>query len=46
MDAVHCRKIGLSKEFVVGLTRLLFEEKILKKEENVKEKELVVVQCL
>ena len=45
MDAILCRKIGLSKEFVVGLTRLLFEEMILKKEENAKEKELVAVHC-
>ena len=44
MDVVYCRKIELSTEFVDDCTRLLFEEKIQKKEEIVKEKELMVVQ--
>lgn len=42
MDAIPCRKIGFNKEFVVGFTQLLFEEKMQKTAETAKEKELIV----
>ncbi len=44
MDDMHGRKIGFSKEFIASFSRLIFEEKILKKEEIAKERELVVAQ--
>jgi len=46
MAAAHCRKAAFSKEFIASFSRLFFEEKIQKKEENAKEKELVAVECL
>ena len=45
MNTMYYRKTMLSKEFVASFSRLFFEEKIQKKEENAKEKELTVVQC-
>ena len=44
MDDMHCRKIGFSEEFIACFSRLIFEEKIPKKEEIAKEKKLVVIQ--